>query len=96
MLCAIVLFTVFFFVHAARALHTHDLDTIGNCSKSIHQVGKAHCSICDYHLTKDADVFTGNITVDCTPCHVVYFFSYQNRTSSSIGLNYSDRGPPRA
>ena len=96
MLNALALFTVFFLTYAAKALHTHDPGTLVNSSKSIHQVGEtAHCSVCDYHLTKDADVFIGSITVDCRPYYVVHFISYQSITISSTGLNYSDRGPPR-
>jgi hypothetical protein len=93
-LLAFLLLMVFLFIHVAKAVHRHERAATG-FSFELKVQKSGDCAVCDYHLTKDADLQTANIEsaqdVLSASCNIV---CYQSRLTSSIGLSYSDRGPP--
>jgi hypothetical protein len=93
-LLAFLLLMVFLFIHVAKAVHRHEPTTTG-FSFELKVQKSSDCAICDYHLAKDADLHTATIeptqNVLSAYCNMV---AYQSRLTSSIGLSYSDRGPP--
>jgi hypothetical protein len=94
-LTAFFLLVVFLFIHAVKVLHAHERNTSTCQEWSVSKVvEKGHCSICDYHFTKDAHNDFIIIELFHKQLPTLYFISYQSRKTSSIGLNYADRGPP--
>ena len=93
---AVVLLGIFVFVHVAKALHTHSI--VSSISKLADETEKvqtsSHCATCDYHLTKDTYYETASFELkEAPPYQPVYLF-YKSYLFSSVGLHYSDRGPP--
>jgi hypothetical protein len=93
---AFFLLAVFLFIHAAKVLHSHESNAAScqewNATTLLEK--SSHCSICDYHFTKDAHNDVVQIVLTPKQQPSLYFISYQSRKTSSIGLNYADRGPP--
>lgn len=89
------LLAVLLFISVARLLHSHDTTPPAAFSGQAVQVSaSAECAVCDYHFTKDTDHHEIGLAIE-TPLPVTSFnCCYQSRTTSSIGLNYADRGPP--
>ena len=85
---------VFLFIHLAKAVHTHE-HTAKAFSVEQTVQKSSDCPICDYHITKDADCQTilfspgSDILSICYDC-----VAYKSRITTSVGLSYSDRGPP--
>lgn len=91
---AFLLLMVFLFIHVAKAVHRHEGTTTG-FSFELKVQKSSDCAICDYHLTKDADLHSATIAPAQNFCSAgCTIISYQSRLTSSIGLSYSDRGPP--
>ncbi|HYE56199.1 MAG TPA: hypothetical protein VD996_15225 [Chitinophagaceae bacterium] len=93
-LIAACLLAVFLFITLIKLFHSHETYP-ASVSASVEQVEKkADCAICDYHFTKDTDhqilSFYGTAQQPAT----IFCISYTSRTASSVGLSYSDRGPP--
>jgi hypothetical protein len=92
---ALLLAAVFLFIHIGKVLHTHENKIPSEAGYKTEQVSKtAECSICDFHLTKDTEQNFAAVIVSKLPIPKQEFLSYQSRTASSIGLTYTDRGPP--
>ena len=92
---ALALLLVFLFIHAVKAVHTHDNLSQVKIGKDLLQFDKSSdCAICDYHFTKEAlasfPEFQTTL-LEHTTSHPVLF---QTEPTSSIGLSFSDRGPP--
>ena len=92
---AFLLMAVFLFIHAGKLLHNHEQRFTAENSLTSEQVAKsADCSVCDFHLATDADGDVSFVTLSKHRLIKPQPFSYQSRTSTSVGLRYADRGPP--
>jgi hypothetical protein len=89
------LLAVFLFISIVKISHTHETIDATNFPNTIEHVEtSSSCSICDYHFTKDADFEVPIFILAKPQTFLVTYTSYQSRITSSIGLNYADRGPP--
>jgi hypothetical protein len=89
------LLVVFMFITVVKLFHSHDTHFAPHSSSHLEQVVKdADCSICDYHFTKDTDFQNATFASQMAEVPRVVPVFYQSRTTSSVGLNYADRGPP--
>jgi hypothetical protein len=95
-LAALFLLVVFLFIYVVKVFHHHEhTGTAQLFNKEAQQIVKSnHCSICDYHLAKDSPGEIPILDLTLPQQQSFYFDFYQSRTTSSIGLNFSDRGPP--
>jgi hypothetical protein len=92
---AFFLLATFLFIHLAKTLHTHDRADFSSFTSKEVQVQKgSDCSICDYHFTKDSFHHTSFLDTQRRVYLNCYYNFYQSIITSSIGLSYSDRGPP--
>ncbi len=93
---AVLLLGIFMSVHIAKALHTHAVtSTISKFTGAGEKVQAASdCATCDYHFTKDSSSQTATIALIPNQYYAPVFLSYKSYLASSIGLHYSDRGPP--
>lgn len=84
---AMLFLALFVFVHAIKALHTHEISLAsshfhGDTTTDL----KAgfFCSICDFQLAKDSDAITGNaelvIPVQGIPLIYIYILPVYNST----------------
>lgn len=94
-LLAACLLAVFLLITAGKLFHTHGAaGPIADASYTGQVAKNSDCPVCDYHFTKDA----GHLSDAFAPATPFAFSSrtiaYESRTVSSIGLSYSDRGPP--
>jgi hypothetical protein len=92
---AFLLLGIFISIHAIKMLHTHTNTVATFHSFDGDQVEKkGDCSICDYHLTKDAVPFANFF--EWQPLEYVKVSKpfYKHHPFTSIGLYYADRGPP--
>jgi hypothetical protein len=93
---AIALMAVLFFVQGVKLLHRHDYASSGKIHHpSGAHIGAAHyCAICDYHLTKDAEL--PSVTEAQAPLSYQYI-TYTFRPSPDYpGMIYvhANKGPP--
>lgn len=91
---AVCLLVLFLFITISKLLHSHDGFNDSRLSSIEKVEEKSVCSVCDYHLAKDAVFEATTFFLEesqVPPTHIIY---YQGRTISSTGLSYSDRGPP--
>jgi hypothetical protein len=94
-LIAAGLLVVFLFITLTKIIHSHETNFTSESSSHVEQVVKSsHCSICDYHFTKDTDFQSTTFVLQKVEASCVSPVFYQSRITSSIGLSYSDRGPP--
>lgn len=94
-LLAVCLLTVFLFITMIKLVHSHESLSFSKFSSYLEQGEKStDCSICDFHLAKDAEIPNLGFVPEKTEISNDSPVFYQNRKTSSIGLNYSDRGPP--
>jgi hypothetical protein len=93
---AVLLLGIFISVHLAKAFHTHAVtSTISKFTGAGEKVQAASdCATCDYHFTKDSSSETATIALVPTLYYASVYLSYKSYLASSIGLLYSDRGPP--
>ena len=91
---AFSLLMAFLFIHVAKAVHRHE-NTALAFSFDLKVQKSSDCAICDYHITKDADLplVSFSSTQHTLPAYYTVN-AYQSRLTSSIGLSYTDRGPP--
>lgn len=89
------LLAVFLFITVAKFLHSHENARLSASLQKAALVKKnVHCIICDFHLSKDTEAAhqPGALPHPERPFfYSVYFLPF---AKSSIGLSYSDRGPP--
>ena len=100
-LLAIFLMAVLFFVQGVKVLHRHDYTSLKpytnadqhtDAGKRVH--GAHACSICDYHLAKDAELPAGIAPLQVLSCQ---YITYPFRPSAAYpGMAYihANRGPP--
>jgi hypothetical protein len=94
-LTAICMLTLFLFIHSLKLVHSHDHDHPNSLKGNKEMVSKAkHCGVCDYHFSKDAHKQNASFISFKVLEIPVYLNFYQSESLSSIGLSYSDRGPP--
>jgi hypothetical protein len=92
---ASLLLAVFVSIQITKAVHTHDSTDCSSLFSAKVQVQKSNdCSVCDYHFTKDTFLHTSFLETQPKVYVNRYYNSYQSRVTSSIGLTYTDRGPP--
>lgn len=93
---AVFLLGIFISIHVAKALHTHSIvSTVSKLADETEKVqASSHCATCDYHFTKDSYSETATITLITPQLYSPVSLFYKSYISSSIGLHYSDRGPP--
>lgn len=94
-LAALFMLLLFLFIHGLKLFHTHDHEYSLDHGAKKELVSKSrHCDICDYHFSKDT-IKQNNLFVFVLVQELpVYFNFYQSKSIRSIGLSYSDRGPP--
>lgn len=94
-LAALFMLLLFLFIHGLKLFHTHEHEYPQDPGVKKELVSKSkHCDICDYHFAKDT-IKRNNLFVFFKAQDLpVYFNLYQSRSIRSIGLSYSDRGPP--
>jgi len=95
-LMAIALIAALFFVQGVKLLHRHDYASSGkmHSPSGAHIAAKHYCAICDYHLTKDAEL--PSIT-DAAPPLSYQYITYTFRPSLVYpGMIYvhANKGPP--
>lgn len=94
-LAALFLIAVFVFIHIVKVFHSHGNLTSHQVSKNTDQVKKSGvCFICDYHFTKDNDHVNNFHAANPQFQNSAEYIFRLPRTTSSIGLVFSDRGPP--
>jgi len=91
-----MLLVLFLTLHIGKAFHHHTFtDTLDKVSSETHQLkSSSDCSICDYQIAKDSSPAVATIEPLVIQEPVLHLVSYQSRKIASIGLCYSDRGPP--
>ena len=96
LLTAVVLLGIFVSVHVAKAFHTHArVNSISKLAAGTDTVqDSSACATCDYHFTKDSYDESVVWELREIPCYQPVFRFYKSYLASSIGLHYSDRGPP--
>jgi hypothetical protein len=89
------LLAVFLLITAARLFHTHgSTSRLADSSYSAHVHNNTDCPVCDYHFAKDTDQPAPAVMQAKQWAVVTPVASYTSKATSSIGLSYSDRGPP--
>lgn len=93
-LLAACLLAVFCWITGVKLFHTHHPDRFVLIPGGEQLEQDPGCVICDYHIAQDADA-----TQALQPAlHQCWFQQesalYRGHFTSSIGLAYSDRGPP--
>ncbi|HYH13962.1 MAG TPA: hypothetical protein VD794_02000 [Flavisolibacter sp.] len=94
-LTALLLLGIFLTIHVTKALHKHPSSLLTQVAGATEKVeASSDCAVCDYHFTKDCcnNVATIELFNETLYQPVVLF--YKSPLVSSIGLHYSDRGPP--
>lgn len=92
---AFLLLAVFTTIQSAKVMHTHAATVTTHVSFDGDTVDKTgDCSICDYQLSKNAALPTIYFDIQKPECYPVSFPLYQYSAITSIGLHFSDRGPP--
>lgn len=95
-IAAVMLLGIFISIHVVKAFHTHQPITTSAKSQDAaeHVKASTDCTVCDYHFTKDGFSEIASIESIVNHFYVSTYPFYQSHISSSIGLHYSDRGPP--
>lgn len=95
-LIAGLLAAVLLVITGVKFFHSCNEEVEIEVGSNVEQISKnAHCAICDFHFAQDVDLtiappstdsplFSSNITYACQASNF----------QSSIGLSFSDRGPP--
>lgn len=92
-LTAIALMAVLFFVQGVKLLHRHDYAKPHHVAG--HHLAAAHyCAICDYHLTKDAELPA--VTAVLPPLSYQYITYTFRPSPAASGMIYvhANKGPP--
>jgi len=90
---AIALTAVLFFVQGVKLLHRHDYAKTHPCAG--HHLAAAHyCAICDYHLSKDAEL--PSVTATLPPLSYQYITYTFRPSPAASGMVYvhANKGPP--
>jgi hypothetical protein len=86
---------LFLFIQGLKLGHTHDHDPSDNIKGEKELVSKNnHCEICDYHFSAGFTIQNSQPISSVVQDIPFYFNFYQSASINSIGLSYSDRGPP--
>jgi hypothetical protein len=94
-LIAACLLAVFLVITVVKLFHSHEALDAVQFSSGIEQVEQSSdCSICDYHFTKDTDYSVVAFVSKSPELISLIQICYESRITSSIGLSYTDRGPP--
>jgi hypothetical protein len=92
-LSAILLVAIFSFTYCIKAFHSHDNNL--QFSGIGHQFEKSNeCPVCEFQPVKDSEHDIAEIALLNPKAQSAAFSTYQSNFISSIGLSYSDRGPP--
>jgi hypothetical protein len=93
---ALVLLSLFLALHIGKALHHHaPVHPIGKLSAEAQQISSSSdCPICDFHIAKDSIVAIEPLEIPVMHEPMHHQISYVSKKMASIGLCYSDRGPP--
>lgn len=95
-LSAFVLLALFLTLHIGKALHHHSstrLDTKG-AAAAHHLTSAADCDICDFEIAKNGDVVVPVFTSSIQQEPLLHQAHSLRKKMASIGLSFSDRGPP--
>ncbi len=94
-LVSVLMLALFLFIQGLKLDHTHGHDSAENIKGKKELISTDnHCEICDYHFSAGFTMQNSqpiSCVVQDIPC---YFNFYQSASINSIGLSYSDRGPP--
>src|SRR3712207_988116 len=96
LVAAVLLLGLFMTVHVAKALHTHTgASTFTKLADGKETIQSSKdCATCDYHFTKDSSSEIISFELVEPTAYQQLFFFYKSYLFASIGLHYSDRGPP--
>lgn len=91
-----VLAVVLLVITGVKFFHSCDDEAAIADQANIGQVSaKAACSICEFHFAHDADVVIATPFIDVPVfSHPLAVTFYAGHFPTSIGLSFSDRGPP--
>lgn len=95
-LLAIFLLAVLLFVQGVKLAHRHDYAAPGKGdSPSGHHFAAAHsCAVCDYHLTKDAELSpTATLPPALSYQHIIFPFR-PSPSCTGMTLAHANKGPP--
>ena len=89
---------LFLFVHAGKCLHVHEKTVAASLKTEgvvLTEKG-ADCSFCDFHFARDSDAPPVIAGLNRSTLYPETFLLFKSRITSSVGLSFSDRGPPAA
>jgi hypothetical protein len=95
-LAAGLLVALVFTVTVVKFFHTCDEHVYFADENGMEQISdNVKCAICEFHLTNDVVMNMELPSIDAPVFHSnIIFPSYSRFFQSSIGLSFSDRGPP--
>ena len=93
---AIIFLLLFVFIHAVKALHTHDITLTANSTSKNSTAIKAdfYCAICDFQLAKDCDTEVPVITFSTPVQFIQVYYNYTVSSHDAITVATVVRGPP--
>jgi hypothetical protein len=91
---AVIFLSLFVFIHAVKALHTHDLSITSASDKTTALKADFYCAICDFQLAKDFDIEIPALTF-FTPVHFIQvYYNYTISAHAAFPVTSVVRGPP--
>lgn len=94
-LTAIALMAVLFFVQGVKALHRHDYAAGKTANVEGHHLAAAHyCAICDYHLTKDAELPPVTAALPLLSCQYITYTFRPSPAYPGMVYVHANKGPP--
>lgn len=89
-----VLLVALLFIHSIKLLHAHSGDNLAGNSHSEIFKSSSDCSICSYHLNKDADDPVAHVCYDFEPEQDVFNSQLISFQALSFYSALETRGPP--
>lgn len=95
---AILFFALFVFVHAIKALHTHEISLIPSHyhgdSTNADIKADFSCSICDFQIAKDSDALISNVEFSIFARCISVVYNYILPVYNYTVTNSSGTDPP--
>lgn len=94
---AVIFLLLFVFIHAVKALHTHDFTIApANSTNKNATAVKAdfYCAICEFQLAKDCDTEIPVLTLSAPVHFVQVYYNYSISSTDAPPVTSVVRGPP--
>jgi hypothetical protein len=91
---AVTFLSLFIFIHAVKALHTHDLTSTSSSAKSTAVKADFYCAICDFQLAKDCDSEIPVLAFSAPVQIVQVYYNYTISFHEASPVTSVVRGPP--